>query len=93
MSDPAPTEDVVFAPWSVRSFDVRRHDLVVRCLRGEVLVTREGDPEDHVIGTGGALHCHRRGRVVVAGLLQSLVRVTWSIRTGQFVHASCEPGP
>jgi Protein of unknown function (DUF2917) len=76
-----PASRFLLAPWSVQSIDVRRHVLAPSCQEGEVLVTCEGDPEDHVLGAGSSFHWERRGRVVVAGLLQSAVRVAWSVRT------------
>jgi Protein of unknown function (DUF2917) len=73
-------QEIVLGPWSVHSIDVRRQGLTLSCEEGEVLVTCEGDPEDHVLAAGSSLHCEQRGRVVVAGLLPSLVRVAWSVR-------------
>jgi hypothetical protein len=70
------TQELFLADWSARSIDVRpRHPVNVACLDGEVLVTVEGDPEDHVLAPGTALVADHRGRVVVTALRPSRVRV------------------
>jgi hypothetical protein len=62
--------------WSVRAFDVRpRHPVEIECIRGELLVTCEGDLEDHILAAGESFEVHRRGRVVVAALVPSRVGV------------------
>jgi hypothetical protein len=72
---PAAT-DVTLGDWETRSFDLRRGSaVVVACVAGSVLVTLEGDPVDHVLSAGDALTARRRGRVVVAGLGPSAVRL------------------
>ena len=71
-----PTSELILPDWSARSIDVRRHHPVqVACLDGEVLVTAEGDIEDHVLEPGGAFLADRRGRVVVTALRPSRVSV------------------
>ena len=67
----------LFIPdWAARSIDVRRrHPVRVACLDGEVLVTAEGDPEDHVLEPGGTFVADHRGRVVVTALRDSHVEV------------------
>jgi hypothetical protein len=42
--------------------------LVVRVRSGAVWLTREGDPEDHLLGAGQALETRRRGRLAVLAL-------------------------
>lgn len=72
---PAVTE-LRLADWSARSVDVRpRHPVVVACVEGALLVTVEGDPEDHVLAPGEALTARRRGRVVVVALGPATVRL------------------
>lgn len=72
---PAVTE-LCLADWSARSVDVRpRHPVIVACVAGSLLVTLEGDPEDHVLAPGEALTARRRGRVVVAALGPATVRL------------------
>jgi hypothetical protein len=75
IAGPAATE-LDLADWSARSFDVRpRHPVVVACVTGALLVTVEGDPDDHLLAPGEALTTGRRGRVVVAALGPSTVRL------------------
>ena len=70
------------AAWSAR---VPRAGLEVRCGSGTVLVTVEGDPEDHVLEAGGVLSVQRRGRLAVWALASA--RVTVRGRTGGRVRA------
>lgn len=58
------------------SFDVRRDDLAITLLDGEVMVTFEGDPLDHVLAPGETFTTPGRGRVAVSALRQSRFRVT-----------------
>jgi hypothetical protein len=77
---PAATE-LALADWSARSFDVRpRHPVIVACVTGALLVTVEGDPDDHVLAPGEALTASRRGRVVVAALGPATVRLQRAAR-------------
>ncbi len=48
---------------------------VVEVVRGTVLVTREGDLEDHVLEPGMTLPLGAQGRVVAWALVPSTVRV------------------
>ena len=48
---------------------------LVRVERGLVLVTREGDPEDHVLSPGMELALPRRGRTVAWALTPARLRV------------------
>jgi hypothetical protein len=71
-------EREVFAlgEWSVRAVDVRqRRPIEIECLAGELLVTAEGDLEDHIVPAGESFRVSRRGRVVVAALVPSRVRI------------------
>lgn len=75
---PAPPAAAVLhlADWSARSVDVRpRRPVVVACVAGALLVTLEGDPEDHVLAPGDALTARRRGRLVVVALGPATVRL------------------
>jgi len=67
--------ELVLADWSARSIHVRNQPVEVSCLEGEVLVTLEGDHEDHIVAMGGAFRAEHRGRLVVAALGPSRVRV------------------
>jgi hypothetical protein len=70
------TSELFLPDWSARSIDVRRrHPILVACLDGEVLVTAEGDFEDHVLEPGGEFTSEQRGRVVVTALRPSHVQV------------------
>ena len=53
------------AAWSAA---VGRGGLEVRCARGALLVTVEGDPEDHELSPGEAFVPSRRGRLVAWAL-------------------------
>jgi hypothetical protein len=61
------------AAWSA---EVGRAGLEVRCTGGALLVTMEGDPEDHELSPGQAFVASRRGRLVVWALEAARVRVT-----------------
>jgi Protein of unknown function (DUF2917) len=67
--------ELALADWSARSIHVRNQPVEVSCLQGEVLVTLEGDLDDHVLAAGQAFRAERRGRLVVAALGPSRVRV------------------
>ncbi len=58
--------------WS-RAFGARGAE--VRCARGMVLVTREGDPEDHVLSGGASFTARGPGRVAVWALEPARVQV------------------
>jgi hypothetical protein len=53
------------AAWSVRA---GRGGALVRCAAGSVWLTREGDPEDRVLGPGQELRSDRRGRIAALAL-------------------------
>jgi hypothetical protein len=52
-----------------------RGGIVVRVDRGTVLVTREGDPEDHVLEEGEAVLIAGKGLVVAWALTSAALRV------------------
>ncbi len=59
---------VALEPWRAWSFDVRRDPIQIALLEGEVMVTFEGDPNDHILGRGGVFKTARRGRVAGVAL-------------------------
>ena len=67
--------ELVLADWSARSIHVRNQPVEISCLEGELLVTLEGDHDDHIVAKGGAFRAEHRGRLVVAALGASRVRV------------------
>jgi len=73
MKIPCSTAEIVLADWTARSVDVRGRQVEVSCVNGEVLVTFEGDPQDHVVSAGDAFRVRCRGRLVVAALRPSRV--------------------
>jgi hypothetical protein len=58
------------------SFEVRRHPMKLQVLEGEVMVTFEGDPMDHVLAQGALFTTPRHGRVAVAAFRPSRFSVT-----------------
>lgn len=50
------------------SAEAPRHGLVVRCERGLVWVTVEGDGQDHILAAGEAFASSTRGRVAAMAL-------------------------
>ncbi len=50
------------------SAEAPRHGLVVRCERGSVWLTVEGDGEDHFLAAGETFASSTRGRVAVMAL-------------------------
>lgn len=58
-----------------------RGETVIRVERGTVVVTREGDGEDHVLGAGAELRLPGRGLAVAWALAESRV-VVWHDRRG-----------
>jgi hypothetical protein len=62
--------------WSVRAVDVRpRRPLEIECVAGELLVTFEGDLDDHIVATGEVFRTSGRGRAVVAAFVPSRVAI------------------
>jgi hypothetical protein len=63
---------VALGPSRAWSFDVRHDPIEIQLLEGEVLVTFEGDPNDHVLtAQGDAFKTSRRGKVAVAAFRPS----------------------
>ena len=62
-------EVVMLSSWTAFPVDVRRRRSVeLRCLSGQLLVTMEGDLEDHVVEAGQSFRVNGRGRLVMAAL-------------------------
>ncbi|HET9554544.1 MAG TPA: DUF2917 domain-containing protein [Anaeromyxobacteraceae bacterium] len=63
----------------------RRGELLLRVERGLVVVTREGDLDDHVLRPGEALRLPPRGKVVIWALEPALVeaRALGGVRPGR----------
>ncbi len=45
------------------------------CLEGELWLTRDGDPEDYILGAGSCLHLARGDKAMVQALQSSRVRL------------------
>jgi Protein of unknown function (DUF2917) len=58
------------------SLDVRRRPIRIELLEGQVMVTFEGDPADHILAPGSAFTTSGRGRVAVAAFRPSRFSVT-----------------
>jgi DUF2917 family protein len=67
--------ELELADWEARSIHVRGEPVEISAVEGELLVTLEGDPADHILGPGERFVAQRRGRLVVAALGPSRVRV------------------
>jgi hypothetical protein len=50
-------------------------EVAIECVDGNLWVTVEGDPADHILGRGERVIVDRRGRVVVSSLLEGEVAV------------------
>ncbi len=67
-----PQLQIALGPSRAWSLDVRRERIQIELLEGEVLVTFEGDPQDHVLASSGAVfRTSRRGKVAVAAFRPS----------------------
>ncbi len=66
-----PQLQVALGPSRAWSFDVRHDPIEIELLEGEVVVTFEGDPKDHVLTQGATFKTPRRGRVAVAAFRPS----------------------
>ncbi len=53
---------------ATRRVEARRGPVELRCEAGTLVVTRAGDPEDHVLEAGDRLRVARRDRAVVWAL-------------------------
>jgi len=58
------------------SAEAPRHGLVVRCERGSVWLTVEGDGQDHILVAGETFASSTRGRVAVMALSAATVAAT-----------------
>ncbi|HZZ84251.1 MAG TPA: DUF2917 domain-containing protein [Anaeromyxobacteraceae bacterium] len=58
--------------WSARG---PRRGVAIRCERGTVWITVEGDPEDHVLAAPGVFETHGRGRVAAQALERARITV------------------
>lgn len=74
--DDGPQVQVALGPTRAWSFEVRRDPIQIEVLEGEVMVTFEGDPVDHVLAKGAVFTAARRGRVAVAAFRPSRFSVT-----------------
>jgi hypothetical protein len=54
--------------------------VTVRCVAGSALLTREGDPDDHVLVGGDAFRSERPGRLALMALDAADVTVTGDLR-------------
>lgn len=50
-------------------------DATLVCLEGELWLTRDGDPEDYILGAGNCLHLGSRDQTMVQALQSSRVRL------------------
>lgn len=62
-----------------------RGETVVRAVLGTVVVTREGDPEDHVLTPGAELRLPPAGLAVAWAMAASRIQV-WHERRGGAAH-------
>lgn len=74
------------------SAEVGRAGIAVRVASGEVWITREGDPEDHVLAGPDTFESARRGKLVIFAFsparleVQPLARGT--LHAGRLAHAA-----
>jgi hypothetical protein len=61
--------------WSVAVGRGRGRGVEVRVMEGEVWLTREGDPEDHVLAAPRVFESARRGRLAVTALRATRLEV------------------
>ena len=62
---------IALEPWRAWSLVVGRDPVEIALVEGEVMVTFEGDPADHILGEGAAFKTSRRGRVAVVAFRPS----------------------
>jgi hypothetical protein len=77
------------AAWSA---EVGRMGLEVRCARGVLLVTVEGDPEDHLLSPGEAFATSRRGRLAVWALTAARLHLRPCAGCGEATSARAGDG-
>jgi hypothetical protein len=68
-------ELVDLAPSQAWSAEVGRGGVEVRIAAGEVWLTREGDPEDHVLTAPARFESRTRGRLAVLALTAATLQV------------------
>lgn len=68
-------EEIALDVDGVHSVHVGHHPMTFTVLEGEVLLTREGDLEDHVLHAGDLFHTARRGHHVLAALTRCRVHL------------------
>ena len=73
---------------AVRSIRVGHRPIEVTCAAGELWVTVEGDPEDHILHAGEAVSSGRRRLVAATALRPSRVRVVRGGQTGRTADGS-----
>jgi mannose-6-phosphate isomerase-like protein (cupin superfamily) len=71
----AAAEELTIEPDDARSVHVGHEPMAFTVLEGELLVTCEGDLEDHVVGAGETFVTERRGHHVLAAFRPSKVRL------------------
>jgi hypothetical protein len=73
------------------SADVGRTRIAVRVRSGEVWVTRQGDPEDHILGAAQSLESDGKGRVAILALTPARLEITEpaprTLLAGRISHA------
>ena len=62
---------IALEPWRAWSLVVGRDPIEIALVEGEVMVTFEGDPADHILGKGAVFKTSRRGRVAVVAFRPS----------------------
>ena len=50
-------------------------DATVVCMEGELWLTRDGDPEDYILGAGSSMHVWRNDQAAVQALKPSRLRL------------------
>lgn len=76
LQDEGPWGHVALGAAQAWSFVARRRPVRIEVLEGEVMVTFEGDPTDHILPKGAFLTRSARGRVAVAAFRRSRFSVT-----------------
>jgi hypothetical protein len=73
------------------SAEVGRSRIAVRVRVGEVWITRQGDPEDHILGAAHTLEVDGKGRVAVMALTPARLEITEppprALPAGRLSHA------
>jgi hypothetical protein len=70
---------------------VGRAGVLVRVRTGQAWITRQGDPEDHLLGPGQAFESGRRGRLAILALgparLEIAEPASQAVGAGRLSHA------